>query len=97
MSMNRLGPINGTAPKNVSLLKLRQNKKAAVKSFTPDKKEPGLVSVDFSDPERLRFLEALNSTKYKGVGRRNLSVAARQLDIPRKTFTYRLRKMQLIW
>ncbi len=57
---------------------------------------PVLVSVDYSDKERLRFLKALNSTKYSGTGRWNLSAAARQLNIPRKTFIYQLKKKQLI-
>ena len=57
---------------------------------------PVLVSADYSDQERLRFLKALNSTKYSGTGRWNLSAAARQLNIPRKTFVYHLKKKQLI-
>lgn len=58
--------------------------------------KPVVVSVDYSDHERLRFLKALNSTKYSGTGRWNLSAAARKLDIPRKTFIYHLKKKQLI-
>ena len=57
---------------------------------------PGFVSVDYSDQERLRYLKALNSTKYRGSGRWNLSAAARQLGVPRKTFIYHLKKKQLI-
>lgn len=68
----------------------------ADRTSLPAEIKPGLVSVDYSDPERLRFLKALNSTKYKGIGRWNLSAAARQLGMPRKTFSYRLKKMQLI-
>ena len=66
------------------------------RTFLPAEKKPNLVSVDYSDPERLRFLKALNSTKYSGTGRWNLSAAARQLGVPRKTFIYRLKRMQLI-
>jgi transcriptional regulator with GAF, ATPase, and Fis domain len=62
----------------------------------PAEKMPRLVSVDYSDQERLRFLKALNSTKYSGTGRWNLSAAARQLGVPRKTFIYHLKKKQLI-
>ena len=57
---------------------------------------PVMVSADYSDQERLRYLKALNSTKYSGTGRWNLSAAARQLNIPRKTFVYHLKKKQLI-
>jgi DNA-binding NtrC family response regulator len=43
-----------------------------------------------------RYLKALESTKYSGTGRWNFSAAARKLGVPRKTFIYRLKKMQLI-
>jgi transcriptional regulator with GAF, ATPase, and Fis domain len=59
-------------------------------------KTPGSGSVDYSDRERLRYLKALDSTKYSGTGRWNLSATARRLGVPRKTFVYRLKKMQLI-
>jgi Nif-specific regulatory protein len=46
--------------------------------------------------ERARYLEVLDSTKYPGTGRWNISAAARELNIPRKTFTYRLKKLGFI-
>ena len=46
--------------------------------------------------ERTQYIEALDETKYSGTGRWNLSAAARQLSIPRKTFSYRLKKMEII-
>jgi DNA-binding NtrC family response regulator len=46
--------------------------------------------------ERAFYLKVLNSTKYPGTGRWNLSAAARKLGIPRKTFTYRLKKLNII-
>lgn len=51
---------------------------------------------NYSSQDRARYLKALNSTKYSGTGRWNLSAAARHLGVPRKTFIYRLKKMQLI-
>ncbi len=48
------------------------------------------------DQERKSYLNALDSTKYSGTGRWNLSAAARKLGVPRKTFIYRLKKMKLI-
>ena len=50
----------------------------------------------YSDQDRKRYLDALDSTKYSGTGRWNLSAAARKLGVPRKTFIYRLKKMKLI-
>jgi transcriptional regulator of acetoin/glycerol metabolism len=50
----------------------------------------------YPDRDRQRYLKALESTKYSGTGRWNLSAAARQLGVPRKTLIYRLQKMQLI-
>jgi transcriptional regulator with GAF, ATPase, and Fis domain len=47
-----------------------------------------------SNQDRSRYLKALDETKYKGTGRWNISAAARRLGIPRKTFIYRLKKMQ---
>ena len=47
------------------------------------------------DGERTRYLEALNTTKYRGTGRWNVSAAARQLGIPRETLAYHLRKLRL--
>jgi transcriptional regulator of acetoin/glycerol metabolism len=45
--------------------------------------------------ERARYLEALNATKYRGIGRWNVSAAARQLGIPRETLAYHLKKLGL--
>jgi transcriptional regulator with GAF, ATPase, and Fis domain len=50
----------------------------------------------YSDQECKGYLNALDSTKYSGTGRWNLSAAARKLGVPRKTFIYRLKKMKLI-
>jgi transcriptional regulator with PAS, ATPase and Fis domain len=50
---------------------------------------------DNANGERMRYMEALEATKYAGTGRWNLTAAARQLNIPRKTFTYRIKKMNL--
>jgi two-component system response regulator PilR (NtrC family) len=50
----------------------------------------------FSPEERARYLKALESTKYPGTGRWNLSKAANQLGIPRKTFAYRLKRLGVI-
>ena len=50
----------------------------------------------FINGGRLEYIKALDETKYAGTGRWNLTAAARQLNIPRKTFTYRLKKMRLI-
>jgi Nif-specific regulatory protein len=46
--------------------------------------------------ERARYLDVLDLTKYPGTGRWNISAAARELNIPRKTFTYRLKKLGFI-
>ncbi len=51
---------------------------------------------EFINGGRLEYIKALDETKYAGTGRWNLTAAARQLNIPRKTFTYRLKKMRLI-
>jgi len=45
---------------------------------------------------RMEYVKALEETKYPGTGRWNLTAAARHLNIPRKTFTYRLKKMRMI-
>jgi len=47
------------------------------------------------DGDRTRYLEALNTTKYRGTGRWNVSAAARQLNIPRETLAYHLRKLRI--
>jgi Nif-specific regulatory protein len=52
--------------------------------------------VVYSNRERWRYLKALDSTKYSGTGRWNMSAAARRLGVPRKTFVYRLKRMRLI-
>jgi DNA-binding NtrC family response regulator len=44
----------------------------------------------------LQYTKALEETKYPGTGRWNLSAAARLLNIPRKTFFYRLKQLRLI-
>ena len=48
-----------------------------------------------SQEEKHRFLNALSDTCYPGTQRWNLAAAARLLGIPRKTFAYRLKKMNL--
>ncbi len=50
----------------------------------------------FFDMDRMRYLETLEKTKYPRTGRYNMAAAAAELDIPRKTFTYRLKKMGII-
>ena len=45
--------------------------------------------------EKRRFLKALHETCYPGTQRWNLAAAARRLGIPRKTFAYRLKKINL--
>lgn len=45
--------------------------------------------------DKLRYHNVLEETKYKGTGRWNISAAARKLKIPRKTFIYRIKKMNL--
>jgi len=65
-------------------------------SARPSLKTSTIEHEKYSDPERSRYLKALDSTKYSGTGRWNLSAAARQLGVPRKTLVYRLKKMQLI-
>jgi len=68
----------------------------SVASHRATGKEPGLVSEKYSHRERLRYRAALDATRYSETGRWNLSAAARQLGAPRKTFIYRLKKMQLL-
>ena len=50
---------------------------------------------DRSREKRARYMKALDRTKYPGTGRWNLSAAARELGIPRKTFSYRLKKLRI--
>ena len=65
------------------------------KSVTSSKGDNGINSEDKSEDalERNRFMEALEETKYQGTGRWNLTAAAQKLNIPRKTFTYRLKRL----
>ncbi len=46
--------------------------------------------------ERERYLDALNSTKYPGTGRWNISAASKQLGIPRETLIYRLKRLRMV-
>lgn len=46
--------------------------------------------------EKERYLEALRATSFPGTGRWNISAAARQLNIARKTLAYRMQKLNLI-
>jgi two-component system NtrC family response regulator len=46
--------------------------------------------------ERARYLKALEVTKYPSTGRWNIHAAARELGLPRKTLTYRLKKLHLL-
>jgi transcriptional regulator with GAF, ATPase, and Fis domain len=45
--------------------------------------------------ERELYLEALESTKYPGIGRWNIAAASRRLGILRKTFAYRMKILGL--
>ncbi len=66
-------------------------------SGPPYGEQPSFVdSNEISAQERARYMKALEATKYPGTGRWNLSAAARDLNIPRKTFTYRLKRLQII-
>jgi len=56
---------------------------------------PIKIDSGFSE-ERNRYLKALDMTRYPGTGRWNLSAAARQIGMPRKTFSYRLKRMEMI-
>jgi transcriptional regulator with GAF, ATPase, and Fis domain len=58
----------------------------------PEEGTPG----DLPESERTRYLKALNDTKYPGTGRWNLAAAARQMNMPRKTLAYRLKKMGIV-
>jgi transcriptional regulator of acetoin/glycerol metabolism len=65
---------------------------------SPPSSEPPIWAerYGYSKEEHLRYIKALDATRYRGTGRYNVTAAARQLGIPRKTFTYRLRKMRII-
>jgi len=65
------------------------------KGSLPVERTSSQGNVDFSYQERLRYLKALDSTKYRGTGRWNISAAAKYLGVPRKTFDYNRKKMQL--
>ena len=56
---------------------------------------PGRDRRHFKNVERMRYLEALQATQYRGSGRWNVSSAARRLDIPRETLVYHLKKLSL--
>ena len=49
----------------------------------------------YDNEEAQRYLDVLEETRYTGTGRWNVSAAARSLNIPRKTFLYRLKKLKL--
>jgi transcriptional regulator of acetoin/glycerol metabolism len=68
----------------------------SVMSSQPDKLPATPESAEVPNEERARYLKALEATKYPGTGRWNLNAAARELKIPRKTLTYRLKKIRLI-
>ena len=68
----------------------------ALISDQPDKLSATHESEVVPNEERTRYLKALEATKYPGTGRWNLNAAARELNIPRKTLTYRLKKIKLI-
>jgi transcriptional regulator with GAF, ATPase, and Fis domain len=64
--------------------------------YHPDMKiEVGKDQRFLKDGERTRYLEALNTTIYRGTGRWNVSAAARQLGMPRETLVYHLKKLGL--
>lgn len=54
------------------------------------------ISMDSQDNlERERYLKALDRTRYTGTGRWNVSAAARDLGIARKTLVYRMKKLRI--
>jgi len=65
-------------------------------SDQPDKPLAAHEPAEVPNEERARYLKALETTKYPGTGRWNLNAAARALNMPRKTLTYRLKKIKLI-
>jgi two-component system response regulator PilR (NtrC family) len=70
--------------------------KTPARYLSNDEPPASLVHAIFSNEDRMRYQEALESTKYPGTGRWNVSAAARYLGIPRKTFAYRLKKLGFI-
>jgi two-component system response regulator PilR (NtrC family) len=76
-------------------MKLEIQAPIAQPASSPALDEPAAVIKDDAllNENRGRYLKVLNSTKYPGTGRWNVSLAARELGIPRKTFTYRLKKL----
>lgn len=65
-------------------------------------KSPGDQKEDFKamagenlTAENTIYTDALEKTRYPGTGRWNVSAAAKLLNIPRKTFLYRIKKMNL--
>jgi transcriptional regulator with GAF, ATPase, and Fis domain len=77
-------------------LKRQMRIKTPAKELSHDEPSIAPTHETFSNEDRMRYQEALESTKYPGTGRWNVSAAARDLGIPRKTFTYRLKKLGLI-
>jgi len=67
-----------------------KSSKRGYKTETPDEIDGR------SNEEHTQYMKALDVTKYRGTGRWNLSAAARQLGIPRKTFSYRLKKTGIV-
>jgi len=81
---------HGVKPKRRMPVNRFQNQATIDESFDTTKDDASL------NKEHMKYLSVLDSTKYPGTGRWNLSAASRELNIPRKTFTYRLKKMGLI-
>ena len=69
---------------------------ARIKATATGENENDSENLDPSTHELGRFMRALESTRYPGTGRWNLTAAARSLSIPRKTFTYQLKKMKIL-
>jgi transcriptional regulator with GAF, ATPase, and Fis domain len=51
---------------------------------------------DNTGNEHAHYMKALDVTRYPGTGRWNLSAAAREVGMARKTFSYRLKKMGIL-
>ncbi len=65
-------------------------------SSAPEESSKAIKDDVFFNEDRAGYLKVLDSTKYPGTGRWNVSAAARELGIPRKTFTYRIKKLGFI-
>ncbi|SPD75781.1 putative Sigma-54 dependent transcription regulator [uncultured Desulfobacterium sp.] len=61
---------------------------------TIENKEQG-ADDSYTKGDILQYTKALEGTKYSGTGRWNITAAARLLNMPRKTFYYRLKKLRL--